>query len=147
MSTRLYQLRETTVVNTEEKEEEDIARYNIVLNGDFVFDQEKQTLVFFDCNMTRYFFSVTLQDKSPALRYLQLSKWDRLNSSVYFSGKKSKFICLNESYQQGFTEVIKWRTVKKRKIHLWLFMELAKKEGNKDLLKFVDFYKACTYLK
>lgn len=131
----------------DENEDDELVKYNIVLNGDFVYDHEKQILGLFDCNMTRYYFSLKMYDGESRLRYMQQSAWEDMSASVYFSSKKSKFICLNESYQESVAEMIKWRTVKKQKINLWVFMQIAKQEGHKDLLKFVDFYKACTFLK
>lgn len=127
--------------------DEGFVRYNILMNGVYLFDSDKNSLTVFDCNMTRYIFSVEIDQNEVRLGYLQQARWDHLNASIYLNMARNKFIGLFEDTDNEKTEIVKWKPVRKRKLNLWLLLQFSQQKENKDLFKFIDFYKACSLLK
>lgn len=113
----------------------------------FAYYAQNNSLLVFDCNLTRYLFSVTPSGDSLALRYQQQIPWKFDNGSIFINEYRTKFIVLPEQEGSLNSELVQWQTTNKAKVYLWMFKQLSLKPEFKDQFYHHDFYKACSLLR
>lgn len=143
----LYHYRDQQFTHGTTNDEEELVRYNLILNGTFIYHPRNNTLTVFDCNMTRYLYYLKTKDANIELNYVLQTEWTHPNGSLYANDSNSKFVVIPEQTNAvASVEVVQWQSTSKTKIYLWMFSELSKQAGNKDLFRLHEFYKACKLL-
>lgn len=128
-------------------DEDELGKYNVVLNGQFTYYPRNSTLLVFDCNMTRYLYSLKDKKGEMSLKYLQQTPWTHQDGSLYINECRSRFVVIPEvPSPMDPPTIVQWQTTTKASVYLWMFAELAKLPSHQNLFRPYDFYKAVALL-